>query len=91
MEEADEWRAMEAMPKLIEESTNVKIGKFLRDLAALTFEIKEPWSWVEEVTEVGTVKSGFGNWDPLLQEIINSLKQREVFSCRTIIQVGSDE
>ena len=49
---------MKAMPALIEELTNVKISRFLRDLAALTFKIEGPWLWVEEVAKVRT---SFGN------------------------------
>lgn len=84
-------QAMEDMPALIEEWKKVKISEFLLDLAALTIEIEGPWPWVEEVAEVGKVTLGLGVRIRRVQDIINTLKQREVFSLRAIVQVGSGE
>lgn len=75
-------QAMEAMPTLIEEWKKVKISKSLWDLTALTIEIEGPWSWVEEVAEVGLYASGFGTGIRRVQDRIVPFKQGEFFPCK---------
>lgn len=75
-------QAMEAMPTLIEEWKKVKISNSLWDLTALTIEIEGPWSWVEEVAEVGLYASGFGTRIRRVQDRIIPFKQGEFFPCK---------